>query len=375
MNPNNPLSLSVFFPAYNEEANIENSVREAEIVLKKLQVPYEIIIVNDGSKDGTAAISDRLAQENEHVKVVHHDPNQGYGAALWSGIQAAQYQYVFFTDADLQFDLSELSILMHFVPEYKIVLGYRAPRRDPFLRILNAKLWNFLNRFLFGLRVKDIDCAFKLMNRELVAALPLKTRGAMMSAEMLIRLQRQHIPFKEIPVSHFPRLEGEATGANPAVILRAFKEIFSLYKGRLGNVSRQQLTRFALIGVVNTIVDLALYFFLTRSFPLSAAHLLVTKTLTFGIGTIVSFFANRYWTFNKHTAIQMREVVTFYLTVGVGFLFNLLSLSLFLDAFHWHDVVAAIGATIITFIWNFLASKLWVYSETVPLVRTKALGQ
>ncbi len=375
MNTQNTLSLSIFFPAYNEEANIENSVREAEVTLKKLGIPYEIIIVNDGSKDATAAIADRLTAENEHVKAVHHDPNQGYGAALWSGIQAAKYQYVFFTDADLQFDLSELSILMHFVPEYKIVLGYRAPRRDPFLRLLNANLWNFLNRFLFGLRVKDIDCAFKLMDRELVASLPLKTRGAMMSAEMLIRLQRQGIAFKEIPVSHFPRLEGEATGANPAVILRAFKEIFSLYKGKLGSVSRQQLTRFALIGIVNTLVDLCLYFYLTRSFAFSAEHLLMTKTLSFGIGTIVSFFANRYWTFNKYTAIQMREVVTFYLTVGAGFVLNLATLSLFLDAFHWHDVAAAIAATAITFIWNFLASKLWVYSETVPQIRTKALEQ
>src|SRR6266403_1237063 len=134
MDTDTPVSLSVFFPAYNEEANIENSAGEAEIILKKLGIPYEIIIINDGSRDKTGAIADRLARENDCIRVVHHHPNRGYGAALWSGIQAARYRYVFFTDADLQFDLSELAILMHFVPEYKIVLGYRAPRRDPFLR-------------------------------------------------------------------------------------------------------------------------------------------------------------------------------------------------------------------------------------------------
>lgn len=369
---NKTLSLSIFFPAYNEEANIENSVREAEETVRKLTDTYEIIIINDGSKDKTSSIANRLAAENPHIKVVHHSPNKGYGAALWSGIQTAQYDYIFFTDADLQFDFSELAILTHFIPEYKVVLGYRAPRRDPFLRLLNAKLWNIANRFLFGLKVKDIDCAFKLMDRKLVAELPLMTRGAMMSAEMLIRLQRKEIVFKEIPVSHFPRLEGVATGANPRVILRAVKELVALYRGQLGKVSRQQLGRFAVVGVVNTLIDIGIYYLLTRGFSeIFGTHLLIAKAISFGFGTVSSFFANRYWTFQKKTPTRMAEVVRFYLTVGMGMLINLVTVSFLLDIARFHDLLAVACATVATFIWNFTASKLWVYSEAMPPQKKK----
>jgi glycosyltransferase involved in cell wall biosynthesis len=371
MDTEKPVSLSVFFPAYNEEANIENSVAEAEMILKKLGIVYEIIIVNDGSRDKTAVIADRLAAENDCIKVVHHHPNRGYGAALWSGIQAARYQYVFFTDADLQFDLSELAILMHFVPEYKVVLGYRAPRRDPFLRLLNAKAWNFLNRFLFGLKVKDIDCAFKLMDRELVASLPIKTRGAMMTAEMLIRLQRRKVVFKEIPVSHFPRVEGEATGAKPEVILRAFKELWVLFKGRLGAIGRRQLVRFAAVGVANTLIDLGLYYVLTRTVPFFSVHMFVAKALSFLTGTVFSFFVNRIWTFKKQTPLKTAELIRFYLSVGVALLINLLSLSFFTKVLHLYDLIGVIGATVVTFVWNFIASKLWVYAESVPIKRPR----
>ncbi len=367
MNTNNDISLSIFFPAYNEAANIEHSVYEADAVLQSLNVPYEIIIVDDGSSDDTPAIADRLAAENNRVKVVHHRPNRGYGAALWSGIQAARYRYIFFTDADLQFDLSELAILMHFVPAYQVVLGYRAPRRDPWPRLLNAGLWNILNRFLFGLKVKDIDCAFKLMDRELVAGLPIKTRGAMMSAELLIRLQRKGVVFKEIPVSHFPRTEGAATGAKLSVIVRALKELIKLYRGRLGAIARRQFMRFIVIGVINTGIDLGMYVTLTRTTDFFSHHFLFAKALSFGAGTIFSFFANRRWTFKKTVPLKAQELVKFYLTVGVGLGLNLLSLSLFLSVFHLYDIIAVIGATLVTFLWNFAASKLWVFAESVPL--------
>ncbi len=361
------ISLSIFFPAYNEEANIRGSVAAAEAVVRKITDRYEIIVVNDGSKDQTGAIADALARDNAHIKVVHHHPNQGYGAALWSGIQAAQYDYVFFTDADLQFDLSELAILTHFVPQYQVVLGYRAPRRDNALRILNASLWNFLNRLLFGLKVKDIDCAFKLIDRKLAATLPIKTRGAMMSAEMLIRLQYKHIPFKEVPVSHFARTEGIATGANPKVILRAFKELFTLYKSRLGFVPRQQLVRFGIVGVINTVIDLSMYIYFLNNYAFFAHHILIAKAVSFLLGTISSFLLNRYWTFKKKTRLNITEIVRFYLTVAGGLILDLLSLSFFLSVIHMNAIIAAFFATLIAFVWNFLLSKLWVYSETVPI--------
>ncbi len=235
MNTNpKPLSLSILFPAYNEEANIEETICQAKAVAEKITTDYEIIVVNDGSKDLTADIVDLLAHNDSHIKVVHHSPNQGYGAAVWSGIQAAKGDYVFFTDADLQFDLSELTKLVEHVPAHDIVIGYRAKRMDPFIRLVNAKGWNVLNRILFGLKVKDIDCAFKLFKRDIVKDLPVQSRGAMLSAELLIRLQRQGIVFKEVPVTHLPRVAGSPTGAKLSVIFRAFKEMLKVFMGELG---------------------------------------------------------------------------------------------------------------------------------------------
>lgn len=358
-----PLSLSVFFPTYNEAANIERAVQEALVSVSALTDTYEIIIVNDGSRDDTATIAERLATTHENVRVVHHEKNRGYGAAVWTGIQSARHDYVFYTDADLQFDLRELASLIPHTDDYKAVIGYRAKRQDSPLRLLNAALWNITNRILFGLQVRDIDCAFKLLDRQLVAALPLSSRGAMMSAELLIRLDQQNVPVKEIPVTHFPRTQGAATGANLSVIIRALKELVGLYRGQLGLVPRQQLWRFASVGVINTSIDIGLYFVLTRTLPLFATHLLVAKALSFGAGTVFSFFANRSWTFKKTTRVHYTELVRFYLTVGVGMLINVVSLSLAISLLHIPDGAAVVIATITTFAWNFIASKLWVYSQ------------
>ena len=189
------ISLSIFFPAYNEEANIGATITTAVDVAEQLNIPYEIIVVNDGSKDRTGEIAESFSRQDPHVRVINHADNQGYGAAVWSGIMAAKYEYVFFTDADLQFDLYELYKLLEFVPDYKAVLGYRAKRRDPWMRLANAKGWNILNRCLFGLKAKDIDCAFKLFKTDVVNSLPAKSRGAMLSAEILINLQKRGIGF------------------------------------------------------------------------------------------------------------------------------------------------------------------------------------
>lgn len=226
---NKNISLSIFFPAYNEEANIGATIKTALDVAEQLNIPYEIIVVNDGSKDKTAEIAASFSRQYPQVRVINHPVNQGYGAAVLSGIKAAKYSHVFFTDADLQFDLYELYKLLEFVPDYQAVLGYRAKRRDPWMRLANAKGWNILNRLLFGLQVKDIDCAFKLFKTDVVQNLPVKSRGAMLSAEILINLQRRGVAFKEVPVTHLPRVAGSPTGAKPAVILRAFKEMLFAY--------------------------------------------------------------------------------------------------------------------------------------------------
>jgi glycosyltransferase involved in cell wall biosynthesis len=362
------ISLSLFFPAYNEEANITASVKQAEAVLKDSVNDYEIIIVDDGSTDRTPEIADELAKKNPRVKVVHHSPNQGYGAAVWSGITRATKDYVFFTDADLQFDLKELPRLLAFVPEYKVVLGYRAKRQDPFMRLLNAKGWNVLNRLLFGLKVKDIDCAFKLFERKLIINLPIKSRGAMMSAELLIHLQRQGVPFKEVPVTHLPRIAGSPTGAKISVIRRAFKELLQTYRGDLGNVTQRQLVKFSIVGGFNTLLDLLIYFILTRNLDFFEHHLILAKIVSYGTGSVTGFLMNRQWTFRRKGRIQFHEVGRFYVTVVMAILINAVSLFVLLRLFNSHDLPAVVFATIITFMWNFTISKFWVFSQRTKKV-------
>jgi glycosyltransferase involved in cell wall biosynthesis len=203
-----PITLSLFFPAHNEEENIATTITSATRVAEQSPFisDYEIIIVDDGSTDATARIAKSYAQSDPHVRVLSHDGNKGYGAALKTGLAAATMDYVFFTDADLQFDIIELQNLLVHLHDYEVVVGYRAPRRDPWMRLLNARGWNMLNRVFFGLHARDIDCAFKIFKRSLIQHLELKSEGAMINAEILIKLKRDGVLIKEVPVSHLPHL-------------------------------------------------------------------------------------------------------------------------------------------------------------------------
>ena len=222
-------SLSVFFPAYNEEANVENMVRLSQRILPEVAEKWEIIPVNDGSKDKTGEIIDQLAKEDPNVRPVHHEKNQGYGGAVISGYNASRYDYVFFTDGDLQFDLREITLLIDKIDEGDLILGYRKNRRDPTMRKLNAFMWGSLVKFLFGFQVRDVDCAFKMMKRRVIDKVHLSAGGAMVSTELLARSNKAGFRFVEVGVTHYPRVAGTQTGANFKVILRAFKELFKLY--------------------------------------------------------------------------------------------------------------------------------------------------
>lgn len=359
------ISLSIFFPAYNEEGNIADSVCQAQKVAREITDRYEIIVVDDGSSDRTGAIVEEIARDNPRIRLVRHNPNQGYGAAVWSGIQAARYDWVFFTDADLQFRLDELAKLIEHIPEYKVVLGYRAPRKDPFMRLVNAKGWNILNRAVFGLKVRDIDCAFKLFDRRLVASLPVTSRGAMMTAETLIRLQKQGVAFKEVPVTHLPRIKGEATGAKPAVILRAFREMFGLYKSDLASAysTHMQVLRFGIVGVINTLVDVLAYFIFTRYTPIFADHINLAKGVSFFCGTVTSFVLNRTFTFKVKTRFDVKEIMRFYAVVGSSLVFNVALLYVFNTVFGVYDLVAVGISTVLTFVAGFLLSRGWVFKS------------
>jgi len=221
-------SLSVVFPAFNEEANIRAVVEDAHQTVPKLAPTFEIIVVNDGSKDRTGETCDRLAEELSNVRVVHHPRNRGYGAALKSGITLARHELIFFTDADGQFDLNEVGALLEEADAYDIVAGYRARRQDPPHRLLFAWGWNILVRLVLGIRIRDIDCAFKVFNRRVFDKVQINSVGAMVNTEIFAQVSRLRMTVKEVPVSHFPRRHGKPTGGNLAVILKAFRELIRM---------------------------------------------------------------------------------------------------------------------------------------------------
>lgn len=229
--PRHAPSISVVLPAYNEEAVIERTVRHVADVLTRLSDEFEIIVTNDGSRDRTGEILADLAAAEPalHLRTVTHERNQGYGAALASGFDAARKDLIFMTDGDKQFDVTELGgFLPHMDAGTDLVIGWRKKRADPPLRLLNAWGWKLLVNSLFGYTARDVDCAFKLFRRTVWESLTVNARGATFSAELMIKARRLGFRVKELPVGHFPRTAGNPTGANPDVIVRAFQELFQL---------------------------------------------------------------------------------------------------------------------------------------------------
>src|SRR5262245_42126203 len=196
--------------------------------MPKLAPIFEIIVVNDGSKDRTGDVCDRLVEELSNVRVVHHPRNRGYGAALKSGITLARYDIIFFTDADGQFDLKEVAALLDHADAYDIVAGYRARRQDPPQRLLFAWGWNVLVRVVLGFMIRDIDCAFKAFNRHVFDRVQIQSVGAMVNTEIFAQVFRFGMTVKEVRVSHFPRRHGKPTGGNLAVIMKAFRELIKM---------------------------------------------------------------------------------------------------------------------------------------------------
>jgi len=224
------VSISVFFPCYNEQENIGPTTEKALNVLEKLKADFEVIIIDDGSSDGTGKIAADIADRDDRVKVVHHPRNLGYGAALQSGFEAATKELVFYTDGDGQFDISEMPPLLELMDQYDIVSGYRLDRKDSAMRKINGWCWTKLVCLLFGLKIRDIDCAFKLYKREIFDNIELSSTGALIDAEILARAARKGYRITQKGVHHYRRTAGEQSGANLRVILRAFKELFVLQR-------------------------------------------------------------------------------------------------------------------------------------------------
>jgi glycosyltransferase involved in cell wall biosynthesis len=230
--PTRVARLSFFFPAHNEEANIEGLVSEALESLPSIAETFEIIAVNDGSRDRTQALADELTASHPGVvRAVHHPTNLGYGAALRSGFGAARFDLVAFTDGDRQFrveDIARLTERLAGPDEPDVIVGYRIRRADPLVRTVYARAYHLANRVFFGLRVTDVDCACKLLRREALDGINVESEGAFFSAELLIKLRAAGRSVVEVGVPHYPRLAGSPTGAKPQVILRAVRDFWRL---------------------------------------------------------------------------------------------------------------------------------------------------
>jgi glycosyltransferase involved in cell wall biosynthesis len=220
--------LSIVLPCHDEAANVEAMIATSTAAACRVADAHEILVVDDGSTDATRALALAVAERDPRVRVLVHERNRGYGAALRTGFAAARLEWIFLTDADRQFDLADLDRTLALAPGCDIVAGYRMQRADPPHRRLNAQAWNALVQRAFGLPVRDVDCAFKLLRRDLVQRLPLGAEGAMVSTELLVRAQAAGATIVELGVTHRPRTAGRSSGASPAVVLRAFRELRAL---------------------------------------------------------------------------------------------------------------------------------------------------
>lgn len=207
------MRVSFFFPAYNDEHTVEPLARLVDEVLGQHCTDHEIIIVNDGSPDGSGAVADRLAAENPRIRVVHHPQNRGYGQAVWSGLQASRFEWVAFTDGDMQYDVRELPAFLDAARGgADLVLGYKPVRAEGWKRSVLSGLHNAAVRTLIGVGVHDVDCAFKLMNRRYIDGwVPsVEYKEAFLLVELIYRARKQGATIVQLPVQHFPRRFGES---------------------------------------------------------------------------------------------------------------------------------------------------------------------
>jgi len=223
--------ISIFFPFWNEEKNIEKVVKNAAGVARKIAGKWEIILVDDGSSDDTLKIAKKLSSEIPNIRIVSHDSNRGYGASLRSGFENARYDLVVFTDGDGQFDFDQVERFFNKIEYSDIVVGYRKKRHDNPIRHVLMNLLKIWDLFFFRFYFRDIDCGFKMFKREALAQImPLKSEGAMITTEILAKAKKKKLKISQVEVSHFPRIYGDQSGGNLRVVIRAIRESFALWK-------------------------------------------------------------------------------------------------------------------------------------------------
>lgn len=223
-------SISVFFPCFNDSKTIGKLVKEAFITLKSLTNNYEVIVVDDGSYDGSQNILKKLVKKYKHLKLVFHEKNQGYGSALRSGFQTASKELVFYTDGDGQYDVKELPLLVSLMTDdVDFINGIKMTRHDPTYRIVLGNLYSFIARWLFWFPTYDVDCDFRLIRSSIVKQINLKSNSGSVCIELVKKAQRSKAQFRQISVHHYERSFGRSQFFRPSHLLTTFREISSLW--------------------------------------------------------------------------------------------------------------------------------------------------
>jgi glycosyltransferase involved in cell wall biosynthesis len=222
--------LSVFFPAYNDSGTIASLVITAVRTAERLTPDYEVIVVNDGSADRTAEILDELARLYPRVKIVHHERNRGYGGALRSGFETASREFVFYTDGDAQYDPAEMEALWRRLDDHvDLVNGYKIHRSDPLHRIVIGRVYHHTVKLLFGLKVRDVDCDFRLMRREIFQTVRLEKNSGVICLEMMKKIQDAGFRIAEVPVHHYHRAYGKSQFFNFRRLYRTAIDVMKLW--------------------------------------------------------------------------------------------------------------------------------------------------
>ena len=224
--------LSVLMPAYNEEAGIAHTIESTVPVLDRLVGDYELIVIDDGSRDRTRAVLEGLAQRFPRLRILSYAPNRGYAEALRRGFAASVKPFVFFTDADLQFDVAELPVLFDALGTGDLSVGFRRVRQDPWHRKICSRAYNLAKRALLGIRATDINCAFKLFRREFITDLPLITESFVINAEIFLRARQRGVQPAEAGVTHRRRARGAST-IRPTTVLLTVREMVRLRCSRV----------------------------------------------------------------------------------------------------------------------------------------------
>lgn len=226
---NNP-SISVFFPCYNDAKSIKKLVEQSFIILKNLTRIYEVIVIDDGSTDKSREVLKDLAKTYKTLKLIIHEKNQGYGGALKSGFKAAKYKLVFYTDGDGQYDVKELPILVSLMSkDVNFINGIKLTRSDPTYRVVIGNLYSFLARWLFWLPIVDVDCDFRLIRKDLITKLDLKSNSGSICIELVKKAQRHGGKFRQVSIHHYERKFGNSQFFRPGRILFTFFEFSGLW--------------------------------------------------------------------------------------------------------------------------------------------------